>query len=143
MKPTEKLVDACQGESGAVTFHYELPAGCPPDHSILIAEPVHVYRFVAHSPPTRDDFRSQRELHPDKAFSAPECIARGLSVFHNESKARRVKGASRDMKLRSQMICKVTLNTGAGHISPPGSNSHSTWWHFKDYPILASCVVLP
>jgi hypothetical protein len=61
-----------------------LPANCPPA-DVEFPDNFLCFRLVSQSPPTADDYLSQRALYPKKGFFASECQARSLSVFNEKS----------------------------------------------------------
>ena len=116
-----------------------LPEGCPPDEAEEISSPLTVYRLVRNTPPTGDDFRSQRDLKPTTRFNISECQARGLSVFGEQIDA---QALTRRRNLKDMAICQLTLTEGAGHIMKTGGRSHHTWWPYAGYDILAACTMV-
>ena len=123
----------------SMTFRDPLPEGCPPDDAIEITLRRTVFRVVSGDPPTDDDFRSQRSEKPRASFNAPECLARGLSVYSD------MRDAARLLKLpkfRGMLICQVTLERGAGNLSETTSRSHVTWWPFAAFNILRNCEMV-
>ena len=116
-----------------------LPEQCPPDTAREILAQLDVFRLVRANPPTIEDFRSQRALKPDATFTVPECQARGLSVFCERRDA--VNRALKLPNLRGLLVCRVTLETGAGRIQQTGQPSHHTWWPLAKFDILAHCGV--
>lgn len=91
------------------------------------------------TPPTDDDFRSQRAEKPDHVFpGATECEARGLSVHTERRDSER---ALKLPSLRGRFICRLRLESGAGRILKTGARSHYTWWPLSDYDILNRCTV--
>ena len=125
-----------------MTYRETLPEGCPPDEADEITAPRIVFRLVWTNPPTDDDFRSQRAEKPDNFFpGAPECMARGVSVYSDTGGAKR---AQRYRNMRGTMICRVELDRGAGFIQKTGRHrTHYTWWPFADFDILANSTVQP
>ena len=121
-----------------MNYREPLPEGCPPDTAEEIAAPREVFRLVRSSPPTVDDFRSQRAEKPDAAFQVTECQARGLSVF---AERRDSEKALKLPTLRGRLICRLRLETGAGRIQQIGRPSHHTWWPLAAFDILAHCGV--
>ena len=122
-----------------MTYREPLPEDCPPDSAEEISTPRVVYRLVRNSPPTDDDFRSQRAERPNRAFpGVSECQARGVSVFARRDVAESLVARG---NLRGAVVCQVTLARGAGYIMPTGRRSHHTWWPLADYDILANCQV--
>ena len=120
-----------------MTYREPLPEGCPPDDAEEITMPRIVYRLVRHSPPTDDDFRSQRAERPRRVFGrVSECQSRGLSVFANRRDAER---QTEIPKLKGLSVCQVDLIAGAGRIKKTGGSSHYTWWPYANYDILANC----
>ena len=94
--------------------------------------------MVRNSPPTEDDFRSQRAEKPLAIFQVSECQARGLSVFFER---RDTEQALKLPRLRGRLICRLRLEAGAGRIQPTFQPSHHTWWPLADFDILAHCGV--
>lgn len=122
-----------------MTYREPLPEGCPPDAAEEIAASREVFRLVRNSPPTLDDFRSQRAEKPQAVFEVPECRARGLSVF-----AERRDAEAKALKLprfRGCLVGRVTLQAGAGRIQQTFQPSHHTWWPLASFDILAQCGV--
>ena len=122
-----------------MTYREPLPEGCPPESAEEIIAPRVVYRLVRNSPPTDDDFRSQRAEKPGVRFTVSECRARGVSVFANRLDAE--KQTKRRRRLRGLAVFQLTLVAGAGRIKKTGDedSSHHTWWPYADYDILADC----
>ena len=122
-----------------MSYREQLPEGCPPDDSLEISEPWEAFRLVRTTPPTDDDFRSQRAEKPDHVFpGATECEARGLSVHTERRDSER---ALKLPSLRGRFICRLRLESGAGRILKTGARSHYTWWPLSDYDILNRCTV--
>jgi hypothetical protein len=118
-----------------MSYREPLPEGCPPDAAEEIAAPREVFRLVRNTPPTMDDFRSQRAEKPRAIFQVSECQARGLSVF-----ADRQDAEAKVLKLprfRGCFVCRVTLQAGAGRIQQTFQPSHHTWWPLAAFDILA------
>ena len=118
-------------------YRDELPEDCPPAEAEEIAEPRIVYHFVRRVPPTRRDFRSQRQRRPEANRSASdECISAGLSVFADPAEMA-------DMQRRGyfarRIICRVELGMGAGAILKTRGGSHYTWWPAAEWDIAAHC----
>ena len=119
-------------------FSTELPPNCPP--SSCVPASGKVFRIVENDPPKRDDFRSMRELNPNKPYTN-ECMACGLSVYRDKSDVykmiRRIPGFQKRVQKRVQkrmhMIASGTLNETLGVIvhTPNGNeDSHHTWWMY-------------
>lgn len=123
-----------------MTFRELLPAGdCPPADAEEIVEPIEVYRLVRTDPPTDADFRSQRCEHPRTKYrGVTECRARGVSVYTDSADA---AGKLALPQFKGRMVCRVTLDAGAGWIEPFGRDSHHTWWPLADFAITQNCVV--
>ena len=120
-------------------YKEQLPEGCPPDTAKYITETQEFFRLVVTNPPTDDDFRSQRSENPSQKFNnVSECQACGLSVSAEKQYLQRLLKLS---KFRESLICRVTLELGAGFIQKTGRDSHHTWWPFADFDILAHCEV--
>lgn len=107
-----------------MTYREPLPEGCRPVDAEEITAPRVVYRLVRNSPPTSDDFRSQRAETPAARFNVSECQARGVSVFANSRDAQR---QTEIPKLKGLALCQVHLVAGAGRIQKTGGSSHYTW----------------
>jgi hypothetical protein len=116
-------------------FREPLPAGCPPPESAEITAEQVVFRLVRSLPPTADDFRSHRLIHPVKPFPN-ECFARGLSVH---TVRRDSELAAKLPTLRGSRICVVRLKAGAGRLQQTFRPSHHTWWPFAAFDILSHC----
>lgn len=122
-----------------MSYREPLPEGCPPDAAEEIAASREVFRLVRNSPPTMDDFRSQRAEKPVQTFpGVKECQARGLSVFAERRDSER---ALKLPTLRGRLICRLRLEAGAGRIQQTGRPSHHTWWPLAAFDILANCGV--
>lgn len=122
-----------------MSYLEQLPENCPPSESEEVSEPREVFRLVQTTPPTWDDFRSQRAERPNARFRhVTECQARGLSV-HTERKDS--EKALKLPSLRGRLICRVKLNAGAGRILQTSTPSHHTWWPLHDFNILAHCTM--
>lgn len=121
----------------AMNYREPLPDGCPPPESDEVAGPLVVFRLVRSSPPSLDDFRSQRAERPSAAFrGVSECVARGLSVY------KRVTDCDKTRKLpqfQGSFICQVYLEAGAGRIQQTGRPTHYTWWPLAAFEILGHC----
>ena len=100
-----------------------------------------VYRLVETDPPTHGDFRSQRDLRPDREFkNVSECGARGVSVYVD---LQGVRQTARQRNMRGRLVCEVVLDNGSGRIIQSGRNpSHHTWWPLANFDILANCSVV-
>ena len=88
-----------------------------------------VYRFLNGVQPNQSDFKSHRELFPDRKFNVPECEACGLSVYRSRndltSLIRRVP------KMRGRLVARATLRAELGALKPTPKreeHSHCTWW---------------
>lgn len=120
-------------------YRESLPPGCPPEGAREITSSSSVFRLVRTSPPTADDFRSQRAEKPSHEFRGmSECHARGLSVFSRRDDSQR---ALKLPALRGRLICRVQLESGAGSIQQTGRPSHHTWWPLAEFDILSRCAV--
>ncbi len=117
-----------------MSYREPLPEGCPPDAAEEIAASREVFRLVRNSPPTLEDFRSQRAENPDAIFQVAECQARGRSVFAERRDSER---ALKLPTLRGRLIYRLRLDAGAGRIQQTGRPSHHTWWPLAAFDILA------
>lgn len=70
---------------------------------------------------------------------ASECLARGLSVRKEESDIRNILKLP---KFQNALVCRITLDRGAGFIQQTGKNSHHTWWPFASFNILDNCSLV-
>lgn len=123
-----------------MSFRDSLPAGCPPDAAEEITAPRAVFRLMRTDPPTPEDFHSQRQENPNKAFpNISECVVCGLSVFADKRDA--VNRALRLQHFKNRKICRVTLADGAGRIQPTFQPSHHTWWPLAAFDVFAHCEV--
>ena len=104
-------------------YREPLPDDCPPHDAAEITAPRIVYRLVRHNPPVDDDFRSQRAVNPQRYFRIPECQVRGISVFDDYLVA---VSWTNSRNLRGTLVCRVTLDRGAGRILKTGSQAHYT-----------------
>lgn len=120
-------------------FVEPLPEGCPPEDAQEISGPRIVFRLVRHSPPTKEDFKSQRAGNPNVQFNTSECLARGLSV---RLKRTDLENLLKLPKFRGSLIGRVTLLNGAGYIKQTGQRSHYTWWPFAAFDILGNSQVV-
>ena len=114
-----------------------LPLNCPPETAVEVTTVTSVYRLIAKGSPEMEDFRSHRALYPAKRYPN-ECIARGLSVFRNESDAESMLLLK---KFLGKGVCRVKLSPNAGRLTQQKSNhnSHSTWWPYATFDILSNC----
>lgn len=121
-------------------YREQLPDNCPPTEAAFVEEDLDVFRLVRQSPPTDEDFQSQRAEKPGAVFmDVSECTARGLSVFTDRRECER---ALKLPSLRGRQICRVRLSNGAGSIARTGRRpSHHTWWPFAEFAILPRCIV--
>lgn len=104
-----------------------LPANCPPSDSDYASGVV--YRLIRNSTLSPDDFKSQREMFPDKNLGQPECIACGLSVLKDYNDIAVLK--DRIPAKKNWKCAKGTLKPEMGRIKYTFFNheaSHSTWW---------------
>ena len=122
-----------------MSYREPLPEGCPPDAAEEISAPREVFRLVRNTPPTADDFKSQRAEKPNAVFHVSECHARGLSVFADRRDA--VEKALKLPRFRGCLICRVMLQAEAGRIQQTFQPSHHTWWPLAAFDILAHCGV--
>ena len=116
-----------------MSYREPLPEGCPPAEAEEVSVERVVFRLVRSTPPTLDDFRSQRAECPSAAFRVAECFARGLSVFADQRDCEKRRKLPR---FRQSSICAVRLSAGAGRIQQTFEPSHHTWWPFAAFDIL-------
>lgn len=120
-----------------MSYREPLPDGCPPEAAEEIVASREVFRLVRNNPPALDDFRSQRAEKPQAVFQVSECQARGLSVFADRRDAE--AKALKLPRFRGCLVCRVTLQAGAGRIQQTFQPSHHTWWPLATFDILAHC----
>jgi hypothetical protein len=110
------------------------PAYFPPDCPTSGAVPAdgRVWRLVRTSSPDRDDFRSQKEMHPATRRKPEklECQSCGLSVQRDPSDCIRLK--TRVPGYSDYFLASADLTSEHGFtLSTPskiGGASHETWW---------------
>ena len=107
-----------------MSYRETLPEDCPPDETEEISAVRDVFRLVRNTPPTEDDFRSQRAEKPQAIFHVSECQACGLSVFADRADCERARKLP---TLRGRFIYRIQLATGAERIQETGRPSHLTW----------------
>ena len=131
--------EAEQTNAGSpLIYREELPDDCPPADAIEITEELIAYRLVKSNPPTSEDFRSLRDLKPNRSFGdLPECQIRGLSVHFDKTDSENLLKLP---NLQNCHLCRLKLNAGAGKIKQTNKLSHHTWWPFADYDILSNCL---
>ena len=123
-----------------MSFREELPSGCPPETAEEITERREFFRLVRYNPPSDSDFQSQRAEKPDGIFHVCECLARGISVSTDLSSLK--DQALKLPNLRGRLVCRVTLDAGAGWIQQTGRNPwHHTWWPLSSFDVLSHCAV--
>ncbi len=66
-----------------MNFRDELLDECPLEGSKEIIETIEVFRTIPSNPPTEEDFKTTRQLSPDRPFKnlQEECRLRGISVW--------------------------------------------------------------
>lgn len=123
-----------------MSFRDQLPDGCPPNEAEEITWEREVFRLVRNDPPDEQDFLSQRQEQPDRAFrGVTECQTCGLSVFAVKDDA--VAKALKLPNLKGRKVCRVKLSHGAGHIQQTFQPSHHTWWPLAAFDLLGNCEV--
>ena len=111
--------------------HY--PDSCPPNTAKHASG--NVYRFIEkeHQSPQDEDFKSWKELHPERDYEEKECQACGLSIYTSLDEARRV--AKLVPRLRKMKIAEAVLKKDSGKMENTPSNvskDHFTWWIAKN-----------
>lgn len=107
-----------------------LPDKCPPSEAVT-AEGMRVYRAIASSPATEEDFKSHRELFPNKFFSVTECQARSLSVHDNIAETEKLKKLPRFRD--SFFVMELELSAGDGLILKTNGPHHYSWWRSSEF----------
>ena len=122
-----------------MSYREPLPEACPPAGADEIIAPREVFRLVRTSPPTLDDFRSQRAEKPNHTFNnVSECQVRGLSVYEKKTDCEKLL---KFPHLRNRKLCRVRLDAGAGMIQQTFQPSHHTWWPLAAFDILVNSGV--
>lgn len=117
----------------------ELPEQCPPKESITPTGQVY-YRLSKSSPPTSEDFLSQRANNPTRVFkNVSECISRSLSVWDNVDKCLNITKLPRH-KGKSHVV-QITLNGGDGQILKTFGENHYSWWRSTTFNLATVTVV--
>jgi hypothetical protein len=106
-----------------------LPEGCPPADAFR-PDAMRVYRLVRTVPPTVEDFKSYRSLHPEYV-AQDECIARACSVYDSIDAARR---ALQLPSLSGRLIVEILLQPDSGLVLQTGRKKmHFSWWRQAGY----------
>jgi hypothetical protein len=122
-----------------MSYREPLPEACPPAGAEEITVPREVFRLVRTSPPTPDDFRSQRAEKPNHKFpGVSECQVRGLSVYEKKTDCEKLL---KFPHMRTRKLCCVRLDVGAGMIQQTFQPSHHTWWPLAAFDILGNSGV--
>ena len=143
MRAAEKYTKKVMEGSGK--YLEQLPEGCPPSDAFAPQTGQIIFRLVYGSPPTAEDFRSYRSLHPDrkpKGKGKPkvdECQMCGLSVYTEQADLEEKKKLPR---LRKMSVCLVILKSQSGLLKQTGRLSHHTRWPTLDFSIPDQCEVL-
>jgi hypothetical protein len=119
---------------GRMSFYEALPVQCPPED----AAPVNgiYYRLVSQTT-KEEDFHSYKlqGIWPLAFPKVSECQACSLSVFDDESEARRISLLPNQLGKR---ILKLWLVDKHGSIKQTGKKHHHSWWRHCDF-CLAEC----
>ena len=116
----------------------ELPSGCPPP-SAFDPTGQTMYRLMAGTAPTADDFRSHRSLYPDKQFNTTDCRARSVSVW---TCVERCQQLLLHPAHKSKSIASVVIAPGSGALTARGQLGHCCWWLCGAYdPVSHAAVV--
>ncbi|AGY57669.1 hypothetical protein GKIL_1423 [Gloeobacter kilaueensis JS1] len=117
------------------------PPQCPPQDAGSPEGRV-VYCFVEQNPPTLPDFRSQRQLNPEREpYKDPEveCKAHGFSVFSELYDLHLLRSAIR--KFRKMEPARGELEDALGVIKAtpantrrPNDSHHTLWFKTGTYP---------
>lgn len=112
-------------ETHQIEWANNLPDNCPPEN-ILVPEEEEFYRLLINEDViTQDDWKSQKELHPNSPYKGEDLInAHGLSILkeadHNIFKLPRYK--------RFKGLAKIILNPSDGVLKKTYGDKHYTWW---------------
>lgn len=111
-------------------WHEELPENCPPADAEY-PENFLCFRLASQNPPVEDDYRSHRELYPEREFHVNECRARSLSVFSDRSECEKIKKLPAN---REKLLISFRLFPECGVIKKTGkSEAHYSWWILADF----------
>lgn len=106
------------------------PENCPPE-DILVPEEEEFYRLLINEDTiTEDDWKSQKELHPNAPYEGEDLInAYGLSILkeadYNLFKLPRYK--------RFKGLAKLILNPSDGVLKKTYRDKHYTWWRTTSF----------
>jgi hypothetical protein len=117
-------------ETHQIEWASTLPENCPPEN-ILVPEEEEFYRLLINEDTIiEEDWKSQKELHPDKSYEGEDLInAHGLSLLkeadHNTFKLPRFK--------RFKGLAKIILNPTDGVLKKTYYDNHYTWWRTTSF----------
>lgn len=115
-----------------------LPEQCPPDNAFS-PDGLVFYRLCETSPPTNEDFKSQRALCPTCEYkNVSECIARSLSVWDNIDKCLNLLKLPRH-KGKSAMKLELTNNDGL--VLQTFKPNHYSWWKTQSFDIASATIL--
>ena len=117
----------------------ELFPGCPETEPITDTGTTVLFHLVATDPPTIDDFRSQRELQPDKHFEdVSECVTRSLSNWLDYSKCNSLR---KNRRHRPKRIARVQLAPDSGVIWTR-DDGHVSWWPCGAFDAVSASTIV-
>jgi hypothetical protein len=87
-----------------------------------------VYRLIRGANPTSGDFKSYRELYPERIFYAPECQVCGLSVYTDIADVERLKRRVPATRKKKVSYGELTREFGMLLHTPSFEDSHHSWW---------------
>jgi hypothetical protein len=108
-----------------------LPDRCPPDNA-FDPDGLIFYRLCLTSPPTVNDFKSQRANCPTCNFDINECIARSLSVWDDIDKCLNLLKLPRH---KGKSAMKLELKSNDGLVLQTFKSNHYSWWRTQTFDI--------
>ncbi len=115
-----------------------LPEQCPPDNA-FDPEGLVFYRLCDTSPPTIEDFKSQRAICPTCEYkNVSECIARSLSVWDNIDKCLNLLKLPRH---KGKSAMKLELTTNDGMVLQTFKPNHYSWWKTQSFDIASATIL--
>lgn len=121
-------------------WYETLPDQCPPGEAMTPNGFV-CYRLCESKSAVDKDFLSHRHLFPHKTFYVPECRARSISVYKDQSDLDKVLMLPAH---KAKTIVRVTLNPQDGATMKTGKtdDSHYSWWRSNSFDMSKSIEVV-
>lgn len=115
-----------------------LPEQCPPDNA-FDPDGLVFYRLCNTSPPTIEDFKSQRAICPTCEYkNVSECIAHSLSVWDNIDKCLNLLKLPRH---KGKSAMKLELTTNDGLVLQTFKPNHYSWWKTQSFDIASATIL--